>query len=113
MGAFDGLVVDGAGNIWVARWADQRIVGYTPRGEVIAHIRVPGVKSPTIPCFGGKDLSTMYIATASANLAGAGDIQAQFPQSGDVFKIECGPGSPLGKVLGDQWKGRVRHRFAA
>ncbi|KAL7421319.1 hypothetical protein Q5752_004204 [Cryptotrichosporon argae] len=112
-GVFDGLCLDGAGNVWAARWKDQRVVGYTPAGNLIAHIRVPKCKSPTIPCFGGKDLSTMYIATAHSRLAGEGDIQAEFPNSGDLFKVEFGPGTPLGDLLGREWKGADRYRFGA
>jgi sugar lactone lactonase YvrE len=52
-GVFDGLCVDGLGNVWVARWADERIIGYTPDGAVICYIWTKGCKSPTIPCFGG------------------------------------------------------------
>lgn len=110
-GVFDGLVVDGVGNVWSARWGDSRVVAYSPEGELLLHIRTPGAKSPTIPAFGGKDLTTVYVATASANLAGEGDIQAQWPASGDVFKIEAGEGTPLGTALGKSWKGRVRHAF--
>ncbi|WOO85000.1 Regucalcin [Vanrija pseudolonga] len=110
-GVFDGLVVDGVGNVWSARWADSRVVAYSPDGELLLHIRTPGAKSPTIPAFGGKDLTTVYVATASANLAGEGEIQAQWPASGDVFKIEAGEGTPLGAALGKAWKGRVRHAF--
>lgn len=111
-GVFDGLVIDGVGNIWVARWADSRVVMYKPDGTLLAHIRTPGARSATIPCFGGKDLTTLYIATASANLAGEGDIQADFPASGDVFKLECGPDSAIAQVLGPNWTGRVRHALA-
>lgn len=110
-GAFDGLIVDGVGNIWVARWGDSRLVVYDPAGEIIAHIRTPGGLSPTIPCFGGEDLSTLYIASANANLAKQGDVQDQYPMSGNVFKLDVSPGSELRKVLGPEWKGRVRHRF--
>lgn len=52
-GVFDGLCMDGVGNIWVARWKDRRIIGYSPDGKIIAYIRTPQAKSPTIPCFGG------------------------------------------------------------
>jgi sugar lactone lactonase YvrE len=53
-GVFDGLCMDGAGNVWVARWKDSRIVGYNPKGEIICFIRTKGSRSPTIPCFGGE-----------------------------------------------------------
>ncbi|CAK9781393.1 hypothetical protein CC85DRAFT_290459 [Cutaneotrichosporon oleaginosum] len=107
-GVYDGLVVDGVGNIWVALWGDSRIVVFSPEGKVLANVRTPGARSPTIPCFGGADLRTLYIATAHANLAGQGDIQAQYPHSGDVYALDCGS---MTSVLGPQWKGRVRHRF--
>ncbi|KAK8843332.1 hypothetical protein IAR55_006987 [Kwoniella newhampshirensis] len=110
-GNFDGLCMDGVGNVWVARWRDERIVGYNPKGEIVAMIHTEGCKSPTIPCFGGKDLTTMYIVSASSYRGGDGD-QDKWPRSGDLFKIECGPGSELGKVLGEGWKGAERHRAA-
>jgi len=110
-GAFDGLVVDGVGNVWVARWGDSRVLVYAPDGRMLAEVPTPGARSPTIPCFGGKNLDTLYIATAHSDLAGQGDIQAQFPHSGDVFALDCGPGSPIRQVLGAEWTGRVRHRF--
>lgn len=53
-GVFDGLCTDGVGNIWVARWSDGRVVGYTPEGEIICNINVPGARNVTIPCFGGE-----------------------------------------------------------
>lgn len=53
-GVFDGLCVDGVGNVWVARWKDRRVIGYSPKGEIMVMIRTPGAKSPTIPCFGGE-----------------------------------------------------------
>ncbi|WWD21151.1 hypothetical protein CI109_105633 [Kwoniella shandongensis] len=110
-GVFDGLCVDGVGNIWVARWRDERLVGYRPDGELFAMIRTEGCKSPTIPCFGGKDLTTMYIASATSYRGGPGDKE-KWPKCGHLFKIECGPGSELGRVLGEGWKGAERHRAA-
>jgi hypothetical protein len=55
----------------------------------------------------------MYIATAHSKLAHEGDIQDQFPNSGDLFKVNFGPGSAIRKLLGEGWKGAERHRFGA
>ncbi|WVR09084.1 hypothetical protein IAU60_006145 [Kwoniella sp. DSM 27419] len=110
-GVFDGLCMDGVGNVWVARWRDQRIVGYNPEGEIIAFIKVGKAKSPTIPCFGGKDLTTMYIATATSHLGGEGNDEL-FPLSGDLFSVDFGPGSKARQVVGEAWKGAERHRAA-
>jgi len=53
-GVFDGLAMDGVGNIWVARWQESRVMGFSPEGQVIANIIVPGSLMTTIPCFGGE-----------------------------------------------------------
>ena len=50
-GIFDGLTVDGVGNVWSARWKDSRVIGFRPDGSMICQIRLRGCKSPTIPCF--------------------------------------------------------------
>jgi hypothetical protein len=55
----------------------------------------------------------MYIATANANLAGDGDIQAQWPHSGDVYSVDFSAGSEVRKLLGEGWKGAERHRYGA
>ncbi|CAD6565029.1 MAG: hypothetical protein TREMPRED_000659 [Tremellales sp. Tagirdzhanova-0007] len=112
-GIFDGLTVDGVGNVWSARWKDSRVIGFRPDGSIICHIRLRDCKSPTIPCFGGKDLNTMYIATAHSKLAREGDIQDTFPHSGDLYKLDFGEGSEVRKLLAADWKGRERNRFSA
>lgn len=57
----------------------------------------------------GKDLTTMYIVSATSYRGGNGDHQ-KWPRSGDLFKVECGPGTEMGKILGAGWKGAERHR---
>ncbi|OCF35531.1 hypothetical protein I316_02583 [Kwoniella heveanensis BCC8398] len=108
-GVFDGLCLDGVGNVWAARWRDERVIGFSPEGKILAMISVKGAKSPTIPCFGGKDLTKMYITTASSHLGGKGD-SAQFPKSGDLYTVDFGEGSSIRKVLGEGWKGAERFR---
>jgi len=58
-------------------------------------------------------MDTMYIATAHSKLASEGDIQSEFPHSGDIFKVDLSPGSEARKALGlgDDWKGKPRYRF--
>ncbi|ORY20308.1 hypothetical protein BCR39DRAFT_555385 [Naematelia encephala] len=110
-GVYDGMCLDGQGNVWAARWSDQRIIGFRPDGSIICHIRVPGCYSPTIPCFGGENLETMYIATAHSKMSGK-DLHDKFPKSGDLFKVDFGSGSEVRQLLGDGWTGAERHRFA-
>ncbi|WWC73124.1 uncharacterized protein I206_107090 [Kwoniella pini CBS 10737] len=108
-GVYDGLCLDGIGNIWVARWRNGRVIGFNSNGDIIAMITVKGSKGATIPCFGGPNLETMYIATASSYLGGEGDSE-KYPNSGDLYSIGFGPDSPIRKVLGDNWKGAERYR---
>ncbi|WWC64058.1 uncharacterized protein I303_106665 [Kwoniella dejecticola CBS 10117] len=108
-GVYDGLCIDGVGNIWAARWRNGRVIGINPKGEIIAMITVKGSKGATIPCFGGPNLETMYITTASSYLGGEGDSD-KYPNSGHLFSIDFGPSSPIRKILGPDWKGAERYR---
>ncbi|ORX39088.1 hypothetical protein BD324DRAFT_618477 [Kockovaella imperatae] len=108
-GVFDGLCVDGVGNVWVARWRERRIIGYTPEGKIFAYVKCPGALLTTIPCFGGENLDTMYIATARASRVG--EKVEDYPASGHLFKMDFGPKSAIRKILGDNWKGADKHAF--
>jgi hypothetical protein len=55
----------------------------------------------------------MFIASAHTKWLRKGDIQPQYPHSGNVFSVDFGPGSEIRKVLGDGWKGAERYRFGA
>lgn len=107
MVAFDGLTVDGQGNIWVARWGESRVICYNPEGVPLLQITTPGARTPTIPAFGGEGLDELWLATASAELAG--QKAEDWPKGGDVFKLKIGP--DVKALLGGGWKGRARHGF--
>lgn len=83
----DGLTVDSQGFIWSCHWDGWQITRYTPTGEIDSIIPMP-VPRPTSCCFGGPDLTTLYITSASIGLSAAqlGDA----PQSGMLFAIETG-----------------------
>lgn len=59
----DGACVDVDGCIWTAFFAGSRIVRYTPDGRIDRMIELP-VTNPTCLCFGGPDLSTLFVTTA-------------------------------------------------
>jgi sugar lactone lactonase YvrE len=62
----DGAAVDQEGCYWVAMFEGQQILRLDPRGQVIARVMLP-VRCPTMPCFGGADLKTLYITTGREN----------------------------------------------
>jgi gluconolactonase len=65
----DGMVVDCAGNLYVARGGAVAV--YTPAGVMLGSIGVPDVQSVTNVAFGGADRKTLYIT-------GLGDAKGLF-----------------------------------
>ena len=59
----DGAAVDVQGNYYVAMYEGARLLKLSPARELLADIAVPG-QCPTMPCFGGIDLKTLYLTTA-------------------------------------------------
>jgi sugar lactone lactonase YvrE len=81
----DGLCVDAEGCIWSAHWNGWRVVRYDPDGNPILQVDVPAQRV-TSCCFGGKNLSTLFITTAREGLSEV-ELKNQ-PYSGDVFIVE-------------------------
>ncbi len=59
----DGAAVDAEGCYWVAMFEGWRLLRLSPSGECVREVSLP-VRCPTMPCFGGTDLKTLYITTA-------------------------------------------------
>ncbi|BAZ28198.1 SMP-30/gluconolaconase/LRE domain-containing protein [Cylindrospermum sp. NIES-4074] len=81
----DGLTVDSQGNIWSAMWAGGCVIRFNCQGEEILRITLP-VKLVTSCTFGGEDLQTLYITTASVGLSEE-EIEKNF-YSGDLFALQ-------------------------
>lgn len=60
----DGAAVDAEGHYWVAMFEGQRLLRLDPDGVVVQQIPLPA-RCPTMPCFGGPDLRTLFVTTAS------------------------------------------------
>ena len=89
----DGAAVDVQGNYYVAMFEGARICKLSPAGVELASLPVPA-QCPTMPCFGGDDLKTLYVTTANYNRS-APELQA-FPNSGCVFSMRVDvPGLPV------------------
>jgi sugar lactone lactonase YvrE len=84
-GAPDGAVVDAEGFLWSARWGGSRVIRYAPDGRVDREVLLP-VSQVTCPAFGGPDLRTLYITSASKTLTP--EQLAREPHAGSVFAIE-------------------------
>jgi L-arabinonolactonase len=83
----DGLTVDAEGYVWNAHYDGFRITRYAPDGAVERVVELP-VRHVTSLCFGGPELRTLYVTTASARLS-ADDLARQ-PLAGHVLAFAPG-----------------------
>jgi len=94
-GVPDGSTVDAEGYLWSAHWGGWRITRYAPDGRVDREIAMP-VKSVTSCAFGGENMDTLFVTTASAeNVDGRWVFMddagfAAAPLTGGIFAIDVG-----------------------
>jgi L-arabinonolactonase len=86
-GSPDGSTIDADGYLWNAQWNGWRLVRYAPDGRVDRIVDLP-VQKPTSCMFGGPDLRTLYVTSATWDLAGAA-LAAQ-PWAGGVLALDVG-----------------------
>jgi sugar lactone lactonase YvrE len=88
----DGIEVDLDGLLWCAFWDGAQVVAFDRDGTPRAEIAVPAPR-PTSVTFGGPELRTLYITTATFGLSN--DAIGQYPRAGSIFQIERQtPGRP-------------------
>ena len=94
----DGGAVDAEGAYWVAMYEGQRLLRLSPAGQVLQEVPLP-VRCPTMPCFGGADLRTLFVTTAREKRP-ADELAAQ-PLAGCVLKMTVAvPGLPANFARG-------------
>jgi len=76
-GSFDGSTVDEDGCIWSSRVFGGRLTRFAPDGRIDREIPMP-VRKPTSLCFGGDDLSILFVTSMGAQL------QPRFPPDGEL-----------------------------
>jgi sugar lactone lactonase YvrE len=76
----------------------RQVCKFAPDGTLLAQFPTPA-QCPTMPCFGGEDLKTLYLTTARHGRSAA--ELALFPQSGAVFtkRVDV-PGLPVNFFAG-------------
>jgi sugar lactone lactonase YvrE len=80
----DGQCIDSEDHLWTAHWDGGRVTRYRPDGTVERVVRLPA-PLVTSCCFGGDDLSVLYVTTARAGLTSAA-LEAA-PLSGGLFAV--------------------------
>lgn len=82
-GSPDGMTIDQEGKLWIALFGGSSVVRCDPdSGELLQRITVPA-KNVTSCTFGGAQLDTLLITTASLGMNE--NEQEQFPKAGAVF----------------------------
>jgi sugar lactone lactonase YvrE len=80
----DGAAMDVEGCYWSALFDGWRIARFSPQGEQLEEYRLP-VRCPTMVCFGGDDMKTLFITTTRENMDEA--ETAKYPLSGAIFTL--------------------------
>ena len=75
----DGGATDADGNYWSAGISAQRLNKFAPDGRLIESYPVP-VGAPTMPCFGGPDLKTLYVT--SLRTGRSAELLERYPLTG-------------------------------
>ncbi len=86
-GAPDGMTVDSENCLWLAHYGGARLTRYAPSGEILEVVPLP-VPNVTSCTFGGPNLDTLYITTASQNMTQA-ELE-KYPLSGSLFAYQPG-----------------------
>jgi sugar lactone lactonase YvrE len=93
----DGAAMDAEGCYWIAMFEGQRVLRLSPEGEIVRIVELP-VRCPTMPCFGGADLKTLYITSARHGRPAAELIDQ--PWAGCVLALNVDvPGLPVNFAL--------------
>ncbi len=85
-GVPDGAAVDEQGGYWCAVHGGGCLHRYRPDGVLDLVVPLP-VSQPTMCCFAGEDLRTMYVTTARENLDAA--ALAKQPGAGGLFRLRA------------------------
>lgn len=98
IGRPDGAATDMEGYYWSAGISAGVLNRWSADGRLDQQIALP-CAAPTMPCFGGPDMKTIYVTSLRHNLSA--DKLKAFPQSGGVFAVEVDvPGVPIAKFKG-------------
>jgi sugar lactone lactonase YvrE len=94
----DGGATDAEGAYWSAFYRGGKVVRIAPEGRVLAEYPVPAM-CPTMCCFGGRDLRTLFVTSARQQREPA-ELE-RLPHTGGIFAMQVEvPGLPEAQFAG-------------
>jgi len=100
LGFPDGMAIDENDMLWVGMWNGNAVICFDPTtGEIVKKIEVPA-HNITSCAFGGKDLDTLYITSASIDMTPE-EIE-KYPDAGSLFKAVPGVKGVKSTFFGNQ-----------
>lgn len=90
LGTPDGMTIDTEGTLWIAHYGGGCVRRWDPeQGTVLQEVDVPASRV-TACTFGGADLKTLYITTATEGMSK--EERRREPQAGSLFAVRPGAG---------------------
>jgi len=84
----DGMTIDENDMLWVGMWNGNGVAQFNPEtGALISKIKVPA-HNITSCAFGGENLETLYITSASIDMTAK--ERKEYPMAGSVFMVKPG-----------------------
>jgi sugar lactone lactonase YvrE len=87
LGVPDGAAIDTEGGYWSALHGGGKLRRFHSDGSIDRDIDLP-VSQPTMPAFGGADLATLYVTSASDQMSA--EAKAKEPHAGGLFRLDVG-----------------------
>ena len=94
-GDFDGMTIDAEGMLWIAHWGGFQISRWDPiKRKKLMKIDLPVPKVSSC-CFGGKDMSTLFITTSGPKDE---EEMEKYPLAGALFTCQTDTvGKPMNR----------------
>lgn len=83
----DGAAADALGRYWSAGVSASRLNIWDRDGALLGSVPIPGCPKPTMPCFGGPDMRSVFVTGHRNQMTP--EVLATFPHAGSLFTFRA------------------------